>query len=524
MDEVPLPPLRRVRHRSPGKAPEQSFRKPQRLSGLSQTSFPSSDPALFSSDDIPSSSLENYHGQQQQQQHQQQQLDQSRKRRYRGTWWGEMAKDTKRKRADFKEKRNLDSGVWMGSDESSSDCLLSSEASSCEEFMASAWSRQKEQEDIPVAESVIQSSPKLARPVFVARNLRSVDEPQEHIDAAVMINECLEKGQESVDLRCVSVRASFLCSLIFADTQYSNFVLKSIPTDLLRPLLHLTKQPAVAGGPVTDEVFTSLTPFLRLFLSGNSLTELTSEVFELGNLNVLSLRNNKLREIPGAIRKLTRLQEINLSMNRLSALPWEMLWLIRKGDLKQMTVHPNPFMSFDESRMDIEHWHCGTDLRSCEYQGPAPEDAWAPIHIATSRVQRFDSEGNVPIASRSKPALPQDKPSRVPSLRELALLECNKYPYLDQFLADDADMAGYPEPVIRLLRRAVAVRNAGGMSCSVCHRSFVIPRTEWIEWWDCTTYENGLKSPRASGAELRPLPFLRRGCSWGCVPEQADSK
>lgn len=287
----------------------------------------------------------------------------------------------------------------------------------------------------------------------------------------------------------------------------------------------------MTGGPVTDEAFTSLTPFLRLFLSGNSLTELTSEVFELGNLNVLSLRNNKLREIPGAIRKLTSLQEINLSMNRLTSLPWEMLWLIRKGDLKQMTVHPNPFIPFEQGQTDIEQWHyghtrvSGSDLRLCEYEGPAPEDAWAPIHIATSYVRRFDSEGNLlsgpkSLGPRQNTAQAQRHTSRVPSLRELALLECNKAPYLDQFLADDASVAGYPNLVIRLLQQALTVRNAGGMSCSVCHRNFVIPRTEWIEWWDCTTYENGLKSPRSSGAELRPLPFLRRGCSWGCLPEQ----
>ncbi|EED20170.1 Leucine Rich Repeat domain protein [Talaromyces stipitatus ATCC 10500] len=504
--EVPLPPLRSIRHRSPAKAPEHPFRKPKRLSSrLSQSSLPSSDPALFSSDDIPSSSLENYYGQQ---------LEHSRKRRYRGTWWGEMAKDAKRKRADFKEKRNLDSGVWMGSDESSSDCLLSSEASSCEDFIARAWAGNEEGElKLPHwnTESIKNETGQVAGPVFAARNIQSTDESQEHRNARRMVNDCLDKGQESVDL--------------------SNFGLKSIPTDLLRPLVHLTKQPAVADGPVTDEVFTSLTPALRLFLAGNHLTELTSELFELGNLNVLSVRNNELVEIPGAIRKLTNLQEVNLSVNQLTTLPWEVLWLIRKGDLKQLTIHPNPFMSLEEAAADIEHWHHGDgpedDLRSCEYEGPAPEDAWAPIHIATSRVQRFDAEGKPVLNTKSSGKFqdPSHKSprSRVPSLRELALLECSKAPYLDQFLAGDATSVEYPEPVIRLLRKAVSVRNAGGMSCSVCHRSFVIPRTEWIEWWDCATYENGLKFPRASGAELRPLPFLRRGCSWGCVPQVDES-
>lgn len=274
-------------------------------------------------------------------------------------------------------------------------------------------------------------------------------------------------------------------------------------------------------GPITDEVFTSLTPFLRLFLSGNSLTQLTSELFELGNLNVLSLRNNKLREIPSAIRRLTKLQEINLSTNRLTTLPWEMLWLIRKGDLKHMVVNPNPLLSLHDALEDVDTWHYGdrpestTPLRLWEYDGHVPEEAWAPIHIATSRVQYMDSEGT-PLSTSKTNSAPKTT-SRVPSLRELALLECIRAPYLDQFLDDD--LTGYPELVIRLLRRAVAVRDAGCMSCSVCHRSFVVARTEWIEWWDCATYENGLKGPRASGAELRPLPFLRRGCSWGCVPD-----
>lgn len=198
--EVPLPPLRSIRHRSPTKAPEHLFRKPKRLSSrLSQSSLPSSDPALFSSDDIPSSSLENYNGQQ---------IEHPRKRRYRGTWWGEMVEEVKRKRADFKEKRNMDSGVWMGSDESSSDFLLSSEASSCEDFMARAWAGQN-QDAVPkftagATETQNDSQVgQIAGPVFAARNIRHLNESQEHRDARAMVNECLEKGLEGVDLRYI---------------------------------------------------------------------------------------------------------------------------------------------------------------------------------------------------------------------------------------------------------------------------------------------------------------------------------
>lgn len=117
-----------------------------------------------------------------------------------------MAKEVKRKRADFKEKRNMDSGVWMGSDESSSDCLLSSEASSCEDFMARAWAGQNQDAEQKFTAEITETQNdnqdgQIAGPVFAARNIRNAEESQVHRDARAMVNECLEKGQESVDLR-----------------------------------------------------------------------------------------------------------------------------------------------------------------------------------------------------------------------------------------------------------------------------------------------------------------------------------
>lgn len=100
----------------------------------------------------------------------------------------------------------MDSGVWMGSDESSSDCLLSSEASSCEDFMARAWAEQNQEMDQKFTVGAIEprsndQNGQIAGPVFAARNIRNMEESQEHRDARAMVNECLEKGQESVDLR-----------------------------------------------------------------------------------------------------------------------------------------------------------------------------------------------------------------------------------------------------------------------------------------------------------------------------------
>lgn len=303
--------------------------------------------------------------------------------------------------------------------------------------------------------------------------------------------------------------------------------MRTIPSGLLQPLQHLTKLPAVREAPVNEDVYTSLEPFLRLFLAGNSLAKLSSELFELSSLKVLSLRNNKLTEIPPAIRRLTSVQDINLSVNRLNYLPWELLWLIKKGDLKHLIVRPNPLWQIDEAK--IAQWHSpnGTTqtspdeaLRSIEYDTPVPEEAWAPIHIATGPIQRFNMDG-FPMTEAQTNIMSDKMKSNVPSLREVSLLSLARSSLLD--LVPDSELAEFPELMLRLLRYARDVRSAGGRCCSICHRGFVLPRTEWIEWWDCSTYENGLKGPRSSGEKLRPLPFKRLGCSWACVPESQKS-
>lgn len=300
--------------------------------------------------------------------------------------------------------------------------------------------------------------------------------------------------------------------------------MREIPPGLLRPLQHLTKLPAIREPPVTEDVYSSLEPFLRLFLAGNSLTKVSSELFDLSSLGVLSLRNNKLFEIPPAIRRLTSLQEVNLSVNRLQYLPWEFLWLIRKGDLKHLIVRPNPLLQINEA--EIAHWHYPTTtapapldetLRLQEYESPVPEEAWAPIHIATGSIRYFNTDGYPMTEAHINTTPPNEFKSNVPSLREASLLSLNKSNFFD--LTPDSDIADFPELMLRLLRYAREVRAGGGRCCSICHRSFVLPRTEWIEWWDCSTYENGLKGPRAPGEKLRPLPFKRLGCSWACVPD-----
>lgn len=315
--------------------------------------------------------------------------------------------------------------------------------------------------------------------------------------------------------------------------------MRVISPGLLRPLQHLTKLPSLHEAPVSENAYFSLQPFLRLYLSNNSLTTLySSELFDLKDLKVLSLRNNKLTRIPEAIRRLTALQVLNVSMNRLDELPWDLLWLLQQGELKHFTAHPNPFPSINESG-PVE-WHCQIDKPEDEddhdelegeaevvdappaakfrdYEGSPPEDAWTPVHVATGPVSRLDMEGRPLERSASLNAISAPQSAyKAPSLREVSLRAISKLPGIDQLT--DLELTEFPPLAIPLITLARQARQEGAQHCSICQREFIVPRAQWTEWWDCTPHENGMKRPRVSGEQLKPLPFKRVGCSWACVP------
>jgi hypothetical protein len=528
-NEIPLPPPRRIRHRSPAKSNTSStavssFYRARRLSRFDdRSSQPSSDPALFSSDDIPASGLENYHATV---------SGAGRKRRYRGTWWGEQVVDPKRKRAEFKEKRNFDSGVWMGSDEPGSESLLTSEDGSNwgEDLRKTVLDSRTVGLAAPVDSGSVQNP---------AAAFQGMEESEAQRFARVIVGDCLEKGHESIDLGYVDY--GLISSHVYissANYPHSEFQLGSLPPGLLQPLKHLTRLPSFTEAPATENAFTSLQPFLRIYLPNNSLSALPNDIFELRNLKVLSLRNNKFTEIPPAIGSLTELEVLNLSVNRLTYLPWELLKLAQQGKLNFLTLRPNPFLPIEEAQ--IETWHCKPVTEDSETENEEPETnshtpprlqlrlelpkdcdprpIWALVHVATGPITTMDMEGKPaePSIHHITPGTTSTKVNNAPSLRELALRTVTKLPYLDQ--TTDEELAEFPPLIVPLLQRAREVRLVGGQSCSVCGNEYVLPRTEWMEWWDITPCENGMKSPRCPGELLRPLPFRRFGCSLSCVP------
>ena len=294
--------------------------------------------------------------------------------------------------------------------------------------------------------------------------------------------------------------------------------MQQIRTPTLRPLRYFTRLLPDLGNH-------SLKPALRLYLSNNLLEEVPGEVFQLTNLEVLSLRSNKLTEILPSIGELNNLKELNLGSNQLNWLPWELLGLLH-ANLQKCMIHPNPLV-----RPVPSTWsHVpGRRFKSGE-----------PRQVASTRIAFLDLTGasfrQWPPAPSSLPehwpepladdeflGPPPQERTKTPSLLELALRACKNSPQVSQLpflIPDDC-----PAHLTQLLQKTWKLKEAGGQSCSVCGNEYIIPRTEWIEWWYCIP-EQGLGGQQLGLNPLAmhgtPVPLLRRGCSWACWEENAS--
>ncbi|KAL2757680.1 hypothetical protein ACRALDRAFT_1079810 [Sodiomyces alcalophilus JCM 7366] len=478
----------------------------------------SSDPAIFSSDDDPA--LDNY-------------VEGRRKRRYIGSWFQQQPvsdssmpdSSTEESRPLPKPKRTLrrqlDSGVWMGSDSTDGD----------DDFM--------DMLQIPAQPRL----PQLQRPPI----RRPVISPAEQL-ARERIQMCLDEGSEDVDL--------------------SSMGLESLSTETIVPLGELTYIPVVAEGVP----FEHRDPWLRLFLSGNPLCRVPGAIFDLQNLTVLSLRSCGLRQLPPAIGKLKRLETLNLAQNELRQLPAELLDLMAApGTLKNLFLQGNKF--YQASRLPAQvdsDSHLSqqpgansgatvVSLSECDGSGsyeqhlvqklPSTFEGVAARYMARSAIEYSNSAGATcskfrlhggmaePVEvdadqTNSDPSCPPSfsaEATRVPSLFELAARSCYRSPDLEELTQYVPDTL----PQVRgVLDRAVEQRRVGGYSCWRCEKLLVTPATRWLEWWQVARVR---RHPNAAGSgtavhfspwsdtvEEQAVPFMRMGCSWKCVPGRVE--
>lgn len=296
--------------------------------------------------------------------------------------------------------------------------------------------------------------------------------------------------------------------------------MQQIRMPTLRPLRYHTRIIPKQG---KRDQYQSLTPALRLYFSNNLLEEIPGEVFHLKNLEVLSLRSNNLTEILPSIGELTKLKELNLGSNQLNWLPWELLGLLH-ANLHKCMIYPNPFF-----RPVPSTWN---------YVSSQKPESGEPCQVASTRIAFLDITGASfrhwppapsslsdhwpePQADDEFLGPPPEERTKTPSLLELALRKCKESSQLSQFpflIPEDS-----PDHLKDLLQKTWKLKEAGGKSCSVCGNEYVIPRTEWIEWWYCIP-EQGFRGQVDNSVAMHkmPVPLLRRGCSWACWEENAS--
>jgi Leucine-rich repeat (LRR) protein len=477
--EIDLPPVPILQADSPPELPIHPNKR--KRARLEYDPISSSDPALFSSDDHNPTS-EHY-------------ASKRRKQKWRGTWWGDKITSSDLSASNGGKRtftRNFDSGVWMGSDATDTSLEIDfledsgSGGRQTSTFTIPLGSRERGGNTIGDDGTIsIGDVPTISEDVnetkihpSSTRTPASGEERTPPFCAAVdqIIDRCLEAGDENVDL--------------------STMGLDDVPNVSLRRLRSLTKHSTIQDLPPSQDSYVPIEPALRLYLSNNSIPSFPSEILNLSNLRVLSLRHNKLTKVPPSLARLPNLEHLNLAGNKLRHLPYEMLRLYDRGGF-QMIATPNPLEQLQSDQAVPEReFNLSSFLE--------------PSLVARSSASYFRIDG-----LRVGDTMPRLL-TRAPSLVELALQKCSKLPDLAE-IKDWCAVGEGPATLSTLLAMAQEVNEYGDLECTGCGKSFIVPRAEWTEWWRLPFRRTDVQQTWTS-----PLPavaFVRQACSWACVEE-----
>ncbi|KAI9703239.1 MAG: hypothetical protein M1836_007804 [Candelina mexicana] len=466
----------------------------------------SSDPAFFSSDDFLDTSADDYiHG--------------TQKKKYRGTWWDKKPLESKpegKPQGKREFKRNIDSGIWIPEEDEVYDLMAT--------------------DPLVVQSSSLHSWPRS----FGSRTIKRA-----HSDLKLDI---VDNGSSGAYEKSKSTDDRSECVEAIGMRKKRTVFLTNFPNAPNAAATRIVEQCVDNGNQYVHLSYESFLPGLHVFLSNNLLRSLPMGLFDLEMLSVLSLRGNELTEIPPVIDRLSNLKELNISGNQLRFLPWEILTLIRGGKLETLILGTNQLVQVDQFSMpDSKHQKDEEHRRIFETAAAEPwvprsvttrPKPWAPEFLAATAVSYFEVDSTRHRESPASPSLlartkdilsaaspdyvpaPPDfaSPSFAPSLIEISLRSCAG----DSNLSELSDLlpSDCPEILPRLIEEAESSKNIGGKKCSVCGRSYIIARTEWIEWWGFMmdgVDPDDKNRPRRIPVFHGQLPLLRKGCSWRCV-------
>ncbi|PVI00384.1 hypothetical protein DM02DRAFT_614381 [Periconia macrospinosa] len=307
-DDLPLPLPRRVPHNHtlPRSPPPFTLLNPR----YRTTSPTSSEPPLFSSDGPEAADVTNY------------QSPRNKKKRA-GPWWDNSRDRPLERNKKTKISRNFDSGVYMMSE--CSDCSM--ELSS----------------DPPQPPEVEPNSALVAQETFAERLDREVSHMTEN--EGRLYRRIIETMESNPDHFYDLDRLG----LVDEDTKYLSLLKQAI------------YHPPDASVEIPSEgQYRSFIPKLRISLGHNSLRTLPSSLFEVDNIEYLSLRNNHISELPPQIGNFTTLHHLDISHNAIKYLPVEILRVLQ--NIKPFLTRAYDRNSLPSGRTDFTLGDLGNPL------------------------------------------------------------------------------------------------------------------------------------------------------------------
>jgi hypothetical protein len=324
----------------------------------------------------------------------------------------------------------------------------------------------------------------------------------------------------------------------------------------------------------------SLKHLTYLSLRNNQITQLPPSIGELHNLRELNLSLNRLHYLPGELLHLlefpSALSSLHVHPNPFwtpqSGLPprpepSDTVYSENRGDVL-IPKGSLPFFEGREMALFVVQ-----DKRSAEEICQQVVDcqaqcAWQAAIVARSPVQYSDSCGSIlskfrlpyietednpqsgesggkeqvvietedlslpavlHIPSRASDII--NKPSRVLSLYELAMKSASRASQtwdLTSCLPRHAP-ASIRKSIERISSQSMLSGSSGCLPCSTCGRQVMTPTAQWIEWWDITSKREYSRNqamwalePLSMDAIENAVPFLKRGCSWKCIPKPME--
>jgi hypothetical protein len=292
-----------------------------------------------------------------------------------------------------------------------------------------------------------------------------------------------------------------------------------------------------------------LKPIIHIDASRNSIRSVNPKIFQIENLEMLSLRSNKIARLSGCIEHAQSLKSLNIAMNKLKFLPHN---LLRMKSLEVLATNGNPMipytsvdkyfgvdedlLRFYSAKLDTKQFlntdkqikyfsriqwlgntrrvrkkaiqanlmsRSLTTLQDLCYDDNGNINDWTSS-LSSSFTVPTDTQDNINKTKmrlrKEKQFIIESQTTWVPKLSELSLRQISKY------LISQSEVERWQESTNEFVyRRAMSslIYGAHGETCGHCNETCIESVADMLEWWDL------------KGSNL--VTIKRRFCSKHCA-------